>query len=244
MLLTTFVPEAVGRVHPGAGLGAGHAVDAPGRDPRPVAVGIAAGGPLPGGDERFGIRPITVAPGDVTFDLDGCSRSREQRRRRGVHDPRAAGRRPLAGRVDGPRRAVRRAGRPGHDHGRPDCAPHAQGIPSTQNLAAVGARAARVIGLPLIAGPVGILIVRRRGRMTASRRRERPRAGDDALARRRAGGCGEPGQLGQERRTTASRAAASGTLAIAISSSAAVSAERALEPARTVSGSPTTCAAR
>jgi hypothetical protein len=69
------------------------------------------------------------------------------------------------------------SGGPSSITAQPDFAPHAQGLPVHTNIDAKWVLVPLlVIGLPLIAAPIGILIVRRRGRA----------AGADIEARKRA----------------------------------------------------------
>lgn len=74
-------------------------------------------------------------------------------------------RRPLARGLDGGVRAIRRSGRTGHDHGAAGLRPTATGRPHRSNLSGWWvAMPIAVISLPIIAAPLGILLLWRRGR--------------------------------------------------------------------------------
>lgn len=164
-LLRTFIPAAMGRDHPGRAW----ALAAPkmriGSTRAEWRQGNLPVFPYPVSSTGFGMRPITVAPGDVTFDLM-------------VH-PKAGS---TAGvevfttevqRIDGRWKVASMAaeaqfagsGGPATITAQPDFAPHQQGLSGHKNLSSGWVLVPLlVIGLPLIAAPFAILIVWRRGR--------------------------------------------------------------------------------
>jgi hypothetical protein len=164
-LLRAFIPAAIGRHHPGRAW----ALAAPqmriGSTQADWRQGNLPVFPYPVSMTGFGIRPIAVEPGDVTFDLM-------------VHPTKGS----TAGvevyttkvqKIGGKWRVASMAaeaafagsGSPATIMAQPDYAPHAQGITTHRNLSAGWALVPLlVIGLPLIAAPFALLILWRRGR--------------------------------------------------------------------------------
>jgi hypothetical protein len=164
-LLRAFIPAAIGRHHPGRAW----ALAAPqmriGSTQADWRQGNLPVFPYPVSMTGFGIRPIAVEPGDVTFDLM-------------VHPKKGS----TAGvevyttkvqKIGGKWRVASMAaeaafagsGSPATIMAQPDYAPHAQGITTHRNLSAGWALVPLlVIGLPLIAAPFALLILWRRGR--------------------------------------------------------------------------------
>lgn len=176
-LLRAFIPAAIGRDHPGRAW----ALAAPkmriGSTQADWRDGDLPVFPYPVSTTGFGMRPITVKPGDVTFDLM-------------VH-PKAGS---TAGvevfttevqKIGGKWRVASMAaeaafagsGGPATIMAQPDFAPHAQGISHHQNLSSGWALVPiLVLGLPLIAAPFALLVVWRRGRSLTADVEARDRA--------------------------------------------------------------------
>ena len=176
-LLKAFIPAAIGRHHPGRAW----ALAAPkmriGSTRAEWRKGDLPVFPYPVSKTGFGMRPISVQPNDVIFDLM-------------VH--------PKAGstvgvevfttevqRIGGKWRVASMAaeaafagsGGPATIMAQPDYAPHANGITTHRNLSAGWALVPLlVIGLPLIAAPFALLIVWRRGRSLTADVEARERA--------------------------------------------------------------------
>jgi hypothetical protein len=177
VLLRSFVPNAVGRDHPGKAW----AFATPAM--RSLATraqwrqGLLPVVPYPVADTPYGIRPISVDPGDVKFDLmlhpksgsgAGVSVYSTEVKRVGGHWL-VAEMYPTA-QFAGP-------GAVPSITAQPDLAPHAQGTPHRVNLSTRWWLVPlAVIGLPLIAAPAGILLVWRRGRATRADVEARERA--------------------------------------------------------------------
>jgi hypothetical protein len=177
------VPAGGGRPRAsGTRLEPGHAVHALRLDPCRVAAGVAPGIPLPGGEHELR-HPADHRLGERRHvRSDGPPQEGEQRGRRGVHHRGAAGRRPLAGCVLAASAQFAGPGGPATITAEPDFAPHAQGLPTRNNLdKAWVAVPLLVIGLPLIAAP-GRLLHRLAAQPRRAARRRRPRTGDHALA--------------------------------------------------------------
>jgi hypothetical protein len=177
LLLREFVPAAVGRVHPGTAW----ALATPSMRSTTTHAEWRQGSlpvfPYPVADRPYGIRPITVTPTAVTFDL---MLQPKKGSKAGVEVFTTTVRR-VGGRwlVDSMAASAQFAGPggPASITAQPDFAPHQQGLPVRNNIDPKWVLVPLlVIGLPLIAAPVGILLVRRRGRV----------AGADVEARRRA----------------------------------------------------------
>ena len=172
VLLRSFVPEAVGRDHPGKAWDlatSDHALD---DDPRRVAAGIAAGVPVPcPQNDVTASGPITVGPNAVTFDLMLQPRAGSDV---GVEVYTTEVRR-IDGRwlVDSMAASAQFAGPggPATITAQPDFAPHVQGIAHHDNLSGKWVLVPiAVISLPLIVAPLGMLLLWRRGRATATGR--------------------------------------------------------------------------
>ncbi len=175
-LLTTFVPEAIGRVHPGRAWELSTPSMHLGSTRAQWRSGSLPVFPYPVATTGFGIRPITVAPGDVTFDLmvhpkPGSNAGVEVYT---THVQRVGGRWLVASMAAAAQFAG--SGGPATITAEPDFAPHQQGLPARNNIAKAWVLVPLlVIGLPLIAAPFGIFLVWRRGRA--------PRADLDARKR-------------------------------------------------------------
>jgi hypothetical protein len=164
-LLRTFVPEAAGRVHPGRARFLATPQMRALATPAQWRSGDLPVFPFPVGDAQYGIRPITVTPDDVTFDLM-------------LHPKAGSG----AGVAVYTAEVKKIGGRwlvnemfptaqfasPGHADtivAQPDFAPHQAGLPFRNNLSQkLWLVVLAVVGLPLIAAPIGFVIVWRRGR--------------------------------------------------------------------------------
>lgn len=176
-LLRAFIPAAIGRHHPGRAW----ALAAPkmriGSTQADWRRGDLPVFPYPVSTTGFGMRPITVAPGDVTFDLM-------------VH-PKAGSNAGVevftteVQKIGGRWRVASMAAEaafagpdtPATIMAQPDYAPHANGITTHRNLSAGWALVPLLaIGLPLIAAPFALLIVWRRGRSLTADVEARDRA--------------------------------------------------------------------
>jgi hypothetical protein len=176
-LLRAFVPAAVGRVHPGTAW----ALAAPSMRSTSTHAEWRQGSlpvsPYPVADRPYGIRPITVTRNAVTFDLmlqpkKGSTAGVEVYT---TQVQRIGGRWLVASMAAEAQFAG--SGGPASITAQPDFAPHEQGLPVRNNIDSRWVLVPLlVIGLPLIAAPIGILIVWRRGRA----------AGADVEARKRA----------------------------------------------------------
>jgi len=176
-LLRAFIPAAIGRDHPGRAW----ALAAPkmriGSTQADWRNGNLPVFPYPVSTTGFGMRPITVTPDDVTFDLM-------------VH-PRAGSNAGVevftteVQKIGGKWRVASMAaeaafagsGNPATIMAQPDYAPHANGITHHQNLSPGWALVPMlVLGLPLIAAPFALLMVWRRGRSLTTDVEARERA--------------------------------------------------------------------
>lgn len=165
-LLRVFVPEAAGRVHPGRARFLATPQMRAEATPAQWRAGNLPVYPYPVSDAPFGIRPITVTPTDVTFDLmlhpkDGSGA--------GVAvytaEVQKIGGRWLVNEMF-PTAAFASPGKADTIVAQPDFAPHQAGLPFRNNLSQkVWFAVLAVVGLPLIAAPIGFLIVWRRGRV-------------------------------------------------------------------------------
>jgi hypothetical protein len=121
--------------------------------------------PYPVSTTSFGIRPITVAPGDVTFDLmvhpkPGSNAGVEVY----TTEVQRVGGRWLVAAMAASAQFAGPSG-PSTIMAEPDFAPQAQGLPSRTNLSQNWVLVPLlVIGLPLLAAPFGYFLVWRRGR--------------------------------------------------------------------------------
>lgn len=164
-LLQTFVPEAIGRVHPGRAWTLATPSMRVGSTRAQWRSGSLPVFPYPVATNGFGIRPITVAPGDVTFDLmvhpkPGSNAGVEVYT---THVQRVAGRWLVASMAASAQFAG--SGGPATITAEPDFAPHAEGLPARNNLDKAWVIVPLlVIGLPLIAAPFAFLLVWRRSR--------------------------------------------------------------------------------
>ena len=164
-LLRTFIPAAIGRDHPGRAWALAAPKMRTGSTRADWRQGNLPVFPYPVSMSGFGMRPITVAPDDVTFDLM-------------VH-PKAGSNAGVevftteVQRIGGKWKVASMAaeaqfagsGGPATITAQPDFAPHAQGISHHQNLSAGWALVPLlVLGLPLLAAPFAIVILWRRGR--------------------------------------------------------------------------------
>ncbi len=177
VLLREFVPAAVGRVHPGTAW----ALATPSMRSTTTHSDWRKGSlpvfPYPVADRPYGIRPITVTPNAVTFDL---MLQPKKGSNSGVEVFTTTVRR-IGGRwlVDSMAATAQFAGPggPASITAQPDFAPHAQGLPTGHNIDTKWVLVPLlVIGLPLIAAPVGFLLVWRRGRETGADIEARKRA--------------------------------------------------------------------
>jgi hypothetical protein len=176
-LLHEFVPAAVGRVHPGTAW----SLAAPSMRSTSTHAEWRHGSlpvfPYAVADRPYGIRPITVTPNAVTFDLmlqpkKGSTAGVEVYT---TEVQRIGGRWLVASMAAEAQFAG--SGGPASITAQPDFAPHEQGLPARNNIDSKWVLVPLlVIGLPLIAAPIGILIIWRRGRA----------AGADIEARERA----------------------------------------------------------
>lgn len=177
VLLRSFVPAAVGRDHPGTAWALATPAMRVSTTHAQWRQGTLPVVPYPVANTPYGIRPISVEPGDVTFDL---MLQPKKGSNTGVlvyttEVQRVGGRWLVASMAASAQFAG--PGAPATIMAQPDYAPHAQGIPQHQNLAASWILVPlAVLGLPLIAAPVGILLVRRRGRTTRPDREAQERA--------------------------------------------------------------------
>ncbi len=164
-LLREFVPAAVGRVHPGTAW----SLATPSMRSTTTHAEWRQGSlpvfPYPVADRPYGIRPITVTPTAVTFDLmlqpkKGSTAGVEVY----TTEVRRVGGRWLVASMAAAAQFAGSGG-PASITAQPDFAPHEQGLPARNNIDQKWVLVPLlVIGLPLIAAPIGILIVRRRGR--------------------------------------------------------------------------------
>jgi hypothetical protein len=165
LLLRSFVPEAVGREHPGKAWDLATPTMRSTTTRAEWRQGSLPVFPFPVRKTTYGIRPITVGPNDVTFDLMLQPRhgsnvgvevyTTEVRRIDGrwLVDSMAA-----SAQFAGP-------GGPASITAQPDFAPHVQGIAHHNNLSGKWVLVPiAVITLPLIAAPLGILLLWRRSR--------------------------------------------------------------------------------
>jgi hypothetical protein len=176
-LLHEFVPAAVGRVHPGTAW----SLAAPSMRLTSTHAQWRQGSlpvfPYPVADRPYGIRPITVTPNAVTFDLmlqpkKGSTAGVEVY----TTEVRRIGGRWLVASMAAEAQFAGSGG-PASITAQPDFAPHEQGLPARNNIDSKWVLVPLlVIGLPLIAAPIGILVIWRRGRA----------AGADIEARERA----------------------------------------------------------
>lgn len=177
MLLKAFIPAAIGRHHPGRAW----ALAAPkmriGSTRADWRNGDLPVFPYPVATTGFGVRPITVEPDDVTFDLMVHPRPGSNV---GVEVfttevQKIGGKWRVASMAA--EAAFAGSGGPATIMAQPDYAPHANGITTHQNLSAGWALVPLlVIGLPLIAAPFAFLVVWRRGRSPAPDVEARERA--------------------------------------------------------------------
>jgi hypothetical protein len=164
-LLRTFVPEAMGRVHPGRAWTLATPAMRSGSTRAEWRQGSLPVFPYPVSANGLGIRPITVSPGDVTFDLMVHPRPGSNA---GVEVyttevQRVGGRWLVASMAASAQFAG--SGGPATITAEPDFAPHAQGLPSRNSF--YGARVLvpfLVIGLPVIIAPCAFFLIWWRGR--------------------------------------------------------------------------------
>lgn len=167
-LLVTFVPEAIGRVHPGRAWDLATPSMHTGSTRAQWRKGSLPVFPYPVSTTSFGIRPITVAPGNVTFDLmvhpkPGSNYGVEVY----TTQVQRIGGRWLVASMAASAQFAGPSG-PSSITALPDFAPHAQGLPQHTNLDERWVLVPLlVIGLPLIAAPFGYFLVWRRGRVDA-----------------------------------------------------------------------------
>jgi hypothetical protein len=176
-LLRTFVPEAAGRVHPGRARFLATPQMRALATPAQWRAGDLPVFPYPVDSSPYGIRPITVTPDDVTFDL--------------MLHPKAGSNTGVAvfttevQRIGGrwlvnemfPTAQFAAPGKADTIVAQPDFAPHEVGLPFRNNLSQkLWLVVLGVIGLPLVAAPIAFLLVWRRGRA----------GGPDLEARKRA----------------------------------------------------------
>ena len=165
VLLRSFVPEAVGREHPGKAWDLATPTMRSATTRADWRQGSLPVFPFPVRTSTYGIRPITVGPNDVTFDLmlhprpgsnSGVEVYTTEVRRidgRWLVDSMAA-----SAQFAGP-------GQPATITAQPDFAPHIQGIAHHNNVSGKWVLVPIVvISLPLIAAPLGILLLWRRSR--------------------------------------------------------------------------------
>jgi hypothetical protein len=165
VLLRSFVPEAVGREHPGRAWDLATPTMRSTTTRADWRQGSLPVFPFPVRRTTYGIRPITVGPDDVTFDLmlqprPGSSVGVEVY----TSEVRRIGGRWL---VDSMAASAQFAGPggPATITAQPDFAPHVQGIAHHDNLSGKWVLVPiAVISLPLVATPLGILLLWRRGR--------------------------------------------------------------------------------
>jgi hypothetical protein len=164
-LLRVFVPEAAGRVHPGRA----RFLATPQMRALATAAQWRSGDlpvyPYPVSSSPYGIRPITVTPDDVTFDLMLHPKAGSGA---GVAvytaEVRKIGGRWLVNEMF-PTAQFASPGKADTIVAQPDFAPHEAGLPFRNNESQkLWFVVLAVVGLPLIAAPVAFLIVWRRGR--------------------------------------------------------------------------------
>jgi hypothetical protein len=177
LLLKAFVPAAVGRDHPGKAWALATPAMRASATHAQWRQGTLPVVPYPVANTPYGIRPITVEPGDVTFDL---MLQPKKGSKTGVlvytTEVQRVGSRWLVASMAASAQFAG-PGAPATIMAQPDYAPHAQGIPQHQNLSGSWVLVPiAVLGLPLIAAPVGILLVRRRGRVARPDRDAHERA--------------------------------------------------------------------
>jgi hypothetical protein len=165
VLLRSFVPEAVGREHPGRAWDLATPTMRSTTTRADWRQGSLPVFPFPVRRTTYGIRPITVGPDDVTFDLMLQPRPGSNV---GVEVYTTEVRR-IGGRwlVDSMAASAQFAGPggPATITAQPDFAPHVQGIAHHDNLSGKWVLVPiAVISLPLVAAPLGILLLWRRGR--------------------------------------------------------------------------------
>ena len=165
VLLRSFVPEAVGRHHPGRAWDLATPAMRSTTTRADWRHGSLPVFPYPASATSFGIRPITVSPNDVTFDLmlhptPGSDVGVEVFT---TEVQRIGGRWLVASMAASAQFAG--PGGPATITAEPDFAPSLQGNPQSPNidqkwvLVPIG-----VITLPLIAAPLGMLLIWRRNR--------------------------------------------------------------------------------
>jgi hypothetical protein len=165
VLLRSFVPEAVGRVHPGRAWDLATPAMRSTTTRAEWRQGTLPVFPYPVRETTYGIRPIAVTPTDVTFDLmiqpkPGSNAGVEVY----TTEVRRIGGRWL---VDSMAASAQFAGPggPATITAQPDFAPHIQGIDHHKNLSGGWVFVPiALISLPLIAAPLGILLLWRRNR--------------------------------------------------------------------------------
>jgi hypothetical protein len=175
VLLRSFVPEAVGRHHPGRAW----ALVTPAMRSTTTRAewrhGSLPVNPYPVARKSYGIRPISVGPIDVIFDLT-LQPAAGSDTGVGVYTTevqRIGGRWLVASMTSTAQFAG--PGGPATITAEPDLAPHAAGI--TQNASGAWMFVAiALFSLPLIGAPLGILIIWRRGRTTRADLEARERA--------------------------------------------------------------------
>jgi hypothetical protein len=165
-LLHRFVPEAAGRVHPGRARFLATPQMRALATPAQWRSGNLPVYPYPVSNAPYGIRPITVTPDDVTFDLMLHPKAGS-----GVGtavytaEVRKIGGRWLVNEMF-PTAAFASPGHADTIVAQPDFAPHQAGLPFRNNLSQkLWFVVLAVVGLPLVAAPVGFLILWRRGRV-------------------------------------------------------------------------------
>jgi hypothetical protein len=176
-LLRAFIPAAIGRHHPGRAWALAAPKMRVGSTQADWRKGDLPVFPYPVSTTGFGMRPITVAPGEGTFDV--------------VVHPEAGSNAGVevftteVQKVGGKWRVASMAAEaafagsdtPATIMAQPDYAPHANGITTHRNLSAGWALVPLLaIGLPLIAAPFALLIVWRRGRSLTAAVEARDRA--------------------------------------------------------------------
>lgn len=165
VLLRSFVPEAVGREHPGKAWDLATPAMRSTTTRAQWMQGSLPVFPYPVAKTAYGIRPITVSPGDVTFDLMVQPRPGSNA---GVEVyttevQRIGGRWLVASMAASAQFAG--PGGPATITAQPDFAPHIQGNPHHINLSSKWALVPlALISIPLIAAPLGIFVLWRRGR--------------------------------------------------------------------------------
>jgi hypothetical protein len=165
-LLHRFVPEAAGRVHPGRARFLATPQMRALATPAQWRAGNLPVFPFPVSNAPYGIRPISVTPDDITFDLmlhpkPGSDVGVEVY----TTEVRKIGGRWLVNEMF-PTAQFASPGSADTIVAQPDFAPHQAGLPFRNNLSQkLWFVVLAVVGLPLIAAPVGFLILWRRGRV-------------------------------------------------------------------------------